>query len=82
MFAVSGALGVALFDGEDPSHSIARLMINATRWIISRLIAEATANHANRKRQAAGAAQAHFLVEFMAKLSAELAGENEVSITR
>ncbi len=33
VFAVSGALGVALFDGVC-SHSIARLMINATRWII------------------------------------------------
>ena len=37
VFAVSGAWGVALFDGEDPF-----------------------ANHANRKRQAAGAAQRAF----------------------
>ncbi len=60
------------------SHSIVRLMINATRWIISRLKLlklPQTMQTARGKQLAQHNAQ--FLVEFMAKLSAELAGENE-----
>ncbi len=83
VFAVSGALGVALFDGEDPFAQYRPL--DDKRYALDHFqtkLLEATANHANRKRQAAGAAQRAFLVEFMAKLSAELAGRMKVSITR
>lgn len=60
------------------SHSIARLMINATRWIIvqTKLLKLPQTMQTARGKQLAQH-NAQFLVEFMAKLGAELAGENE-----
>ena len=58
VFAVSGALGVALFDGEDPFAQ--HRPLDDKRYALDHCpdkVTEITANHANRKRQAAGTAQ-------------------------
>ena len=71
VFAVSGALGVALFDAEDPFAQYRPLDHFQTKL----LKLPQTMQTARGKQLAQH--NAHFLVEFMAKLSAELAGENE-----
>ncbi|EON0568128.1 hydrolase, partial [Escherichia coli] len=78
VFAVSGALGVALFDGEDPFAQYRPL--DDKRYALdhfqTKLLKLPQTMQTVRGKQLAQH-NAHFLVEFMAKLSAELAGENE-----
>ncbi|TJB53208.1 hydrolase, partial [Escherichia coli] len=77
-FAVSGALGVALFDGEDPfaQHRPLDDKRYALDHFQTKLLKLPHTMQTIRGKQLAQH-NAHFLVEFMAKLSAELAGENE-----
>ena len=78
VFAVSGALGVALFDGEDPFAQYRPL--DDKRYALdhfqTKLLKLPQTMQTVRGKQLAQH-NAQFLVEFMAKLSAELAGENE-----
>ena len=78
VFAVSGALGVALFDGEDPFAQYRPL--DDKRYALdhfqTKLLKLPQTMQTIRGKQLAQH-NAQFLVEFMAKLSAELAGENE-----
>lgn len=78
VFAVSGALGVALFDGEDPfaQHRPLDDKRYALDHFQTKLLKLPQTMQTARGKQLAQH-NAHFLVEFMAKLSAELAGENE-----
>ena len=78
VFAVSGALGVALFDGEDPfaQHRPLDDKRYALDHFQTKLLKLPHTMQTIRGKQLAQH-NAHFLVEFMAKLSAELAGENE-----
>ena len=73
-----GALGVALFDGEDPFAQYRPL--DDKRYALdhfqTKLLKLPQTMQTARGKQLAQH-NAHFLVEFMAKLSAELAGENE-----
>ncbi len=83
VFAVSGALGVALFDGEYCSHR--HRLLDDKRYALdhfqTKLLKLPQTMQTARGKQLAQH-NAHFLVEFMAKLSAELAGRMKVSITR
>ena len=78
VFAVSGALGVALFDGEDPFAQYRPL--DDKRYALdhfqTKLLKLPQTMQTVRGKQLVQH-NAQFLVEFMAKLSAELAGENE-----
>lgn len=78
VFAVSGALGVALFDGEDPfaQHRPLDDKRYALDHFQTKLLKLPQTMQTARGKQLAQH-NAQFLVEFMAKLSAELAGENE-----
>lgn len=78
VFAVSGALGVALFDAEDPlaQHRPLDDKRYALDHFQTKLLKLPQIMQTVRGKQLAQH-NAHFLVEFMAKLSAELAGENE-----
>ncbi len=84
VFAVSGALGVALFDGEDPfaQHRPLDDKRYALDHFQTKLLKLPQTMQTARGKQLARAQRAFFLVEFMAKLSAELAGRMKVSITR
>ena len=78
VFAVSGALGVALFDAEDPlaQHRPLDDKRYALDHFQTKLLKLPQTMQTVRGKQLAQH-NAQFLVEFMAKLSAELAGENE-----
>ena len=78
VFAVSGALGVALFDGEDPlaQHRPLDDKRYALDHFQTKLLKLPQTMQTARGKQLAQH-NAQFLVEFMAKLGAELAGENE-----
>ncbi|HIA4159921.1 TPA: phosphohydrolase [Escherichia coli] len=73
-----GAIGLALFDGEDPFAQYRPL--DDKRYALdhfqTKLLKLPQTMQTARGKQLAQQ-NAHFLVEFMAKLSAELAGENE-----
>jgi uncharacterized protein len=78
VFAVSGALGVALFDGEDPFAE--RRALNDKQFALdhfqTKLLALPDTMQTERGRELARH-NAGFLVNYMAKLSAELKGEYE-----
>ena len=78
VFAVSGALGLALFDGEDPfaQHRPLDDKRYALDHFQTKLLKLPQTMQTARGKQLAQH-NAQFLVEFMAKLGAELAGENE-----
>ena len=77
LFAVSGALGLALFDGEDPfaQHRPLDDKRYALDHFQTKLLKLPQTMQTARGKQLAQH-NAQFLVEFMAKLGAELAGEN------
>ncbi len=77
------ALGVALFDGEDPfaQHRPLDDKRYALDHFQTKLLKLPQTMQTARGKQLAQH-NAQFLVEFMAKLSAELAGRMKVSITR
>lgn len=83
VFAVSGALGLALFDGEDPfaQHRPLDDKRYALDHFQTKLLKLPQTMQTARGKQLAQH-NAQFLVEFMAKLGAELAGRMKVSITR
>ena len=78
VFAVSGSLGVALFDGEDPfaQHRPLDDKRYALDHFQTKLLKLPQTMQTTKGKQLAQH-NARFQVEFMAKLSAELAGENE-----
>lgn len=75
LFAVSGALGLALFDGEDPfaQHRPLDDKRYALDHFQTKLLKLPQTMQTARGKQLAQH-NAQFLVEFMAKLGAELAG--------
>ncbi|EOW1853686.1 phosphohydrolase [Escherichia coli] len=78
VFAVSGSLGMALFDGEDPFAQ--RRPLDDKRYALDHFqtkLLKLPQTMQTAKGKLLAQHNARFLVEFMAKLSAELAGENE-----